>query len=511
MPTLPTCRFTHAALVGKYHARGIRPVLEDVAHLLARSGLDVSLESETALATGMSEYPALSIKEIGQQCDVAVVVGGDVHFSMAGDLKTDFDDEHAPVIASEFVGTSISSFGPSAAPPRMLKRRCAMPVFPAPAFPRKRGSGSEAEFHVKESNMHRRRFLQTAGASLLAGASGRLFAAPSGGSDARLLLVFLRGGYDALSALSPYTEADYHEARPHVAIVAPAKGRVGAAVALDAYWALHPVLVDSLLPLYEANQAAFVPFAGTDFVSRSHFQAQDWVEFGQPAGGSGIAAGGFLNRLLQVLQRGQAHSDAVSFTRALPPVMRGAARVANAPVSMPRAAAMAPELEDRILALYRGHVLEGPVRDGIGLRRQIAEELRQEMTYADRGAAPAQGFAIPLVLSQPDRAAGRGMKLAASPVKQLALAHGLRVETPATLSLHRGGPEAAAAPTTIPTSVTITTANSAAASPRTARMRQPRNSSRCSPKVIELFSNRSSDCRSLESLFIGFHGCHGRR
>ncbi|NBD20114.1 NAD kinase [Aquabacterium fontiphilum] len=77
MPTLPTCRFTHAALVGKYHARGIRPVLEDVAHLLARSGLDVSLESETALATGMSEYPALSIKEIGQQCDVAVVVGGD--------------------------------------------------------------------------------------------------------------------------------------------------------------------------------------------------------------------------------------------------------------------------------------------------------------------------------------------------------------------------------------------------------------------------------------------------
>jgi len=77
MPTLPTCRFTHAALVGKYHARGIRPVLEDVAHLLARSGLDVSLESETALATGMTEYPALSIKEIGQQCDVAVVVGGD--------------------------------------------------------------------------------------------------------------------------------------------------------------------------------------------------------------------------------------------------------------------------------------------------------------------------------------------------------------------------------------------------------------------------------------------------
>ncbi len=77
MPTLPHCRFRHAALVGKYQARGIRAVLEDVAHLLVRAGLDVSLESETALNTGITDYPALSIQEIGQQCDVAIVLGGD--------------------------------------------------------------------------------------------------------------------------------------------------------------------------------------------------------------------------------------------------------------------------------------------------------------------------------------------------------------------------------------------------------------------------------------------------
>jgi NAD+ kinase len=71
------CRFRHAALIGKYHARGIRPVLEDVAHILARAGLDVSLEMETAHNTGMTDYPALSISEIGKHCDVAVVVGGD--------------------------------------------------------------------------------------------------------------------------------------------------------------------------------------------------------------------------------------------------------------------------------------------------------------------------------------------------------------------------------------------------------------------------------------------------
>ncbi len=77
MSSPSSCRFRHAALVGKYQARGIRPILEDVAHLLARAGVDVSLESETAFNTGMTEYPALTIKEIGQQCDVAVVLGGD--------------------------------------------------------------------------------------------------------------------------------------------------------------------------------------------------------------------------------------------------------------------------------------------------------------------------------------------------------------------------------------------------------------------------------------------------
>ena len=54
MPRLP-CRFKHAALIGKYHARGIRPVLEDVAHILARAGVDVSLEQETANNTGMTD------------------------------------------------------------------------------------------------------------------------------------------------------------------------------------------------------------------------------------------------------------------------------------------------------------------------------------------------------------------------------------------------------------------------------------------------------------------------
>jgi len=69
--------FRHAAIVGKYQARGIRPVLEEIAYFLVSQGLEVSFERDTAQATGVTDFDALSTPEIGQQCDLAVVVGGD--------------------------------------------------------------------------------------------------------------------------------------------------------------------------------------------------------------------------------------------------------------------------------------------------------------------------------------------------------------------------------------------------------------------------------------------------
>jgi NAD+ kinase len=72
-----TRRFRHAALVGKYQAQGSRGVLEEVAQFLIRQGLEVTLERETALNTGLTEYGALTPGELGDQCDIAIVVGGD--------------------------------------------------------------------------------------------------------------------------------------------------------------------------------------------------------------------------------------------------------------------------------------------------------------------------------------------------------------------------------------------------------------------------------------------------
>jgi len=70
-------RFRHVALVGKYQAQGIRGLLEEIAHFLVRQGLTVSLEQQTALNTGITEFPTLTTDELGRHCDLAVVLGGD--------------------------------------------------------------------------------------------------------------------------------------------------------------------------------------------------------------------------------------------------------------------------------------------------------------------------------------------------------------------------------------------------------------------------------------------------
>jgi NAD+ kinase len=77
MPARPPQRFRHAAIVGKPQAQGMRGLLDDVAQFLSREGLEVSVERATALATGLAGYDALDPPQLGRQCDVAVVVGGD--------------------------------------------------------------------------------------------------------------------------------------------------------------------------------------------------------------------------------------------------------------------------------------------------------------------------------------------------------------------------------------------------------------------------------------------------
>jgi NAD+ kinase len=69
--------FRHAAIVGKYQAHGIRPMLEELAHFLVDLGLEVSFDRDTALATGVTSFDPVTPQQAGERCDFAVVVGGD--------------------------------------------------------------------------------------------------------------------------------------------------------------------------------------------------------------------------------------------------------------------------------------------------------------------------------------------------------------------------------------------------------------------------------------------------
>lgn len=242
--------------------------------------------------------------------------------------------------------------------------------------------------------MDRRHFLQLGLGALVSSASWRLWAAPKTSADGRFVLVFLRGAYDALSAVVPYAEPFYYASRPTIALARPAVDDPEASIALDNRWALHPALEDALWPLWQAGQLAFVPFAGTGFVSRSHFQAQDWVEFGQAAGARPSSGSGFLNRLLVELGATSQDASGVSFTQTLAPTLRGSIQVANSPLSLPRGVRATLDHERLLQAMYAGHPFEDQVREGLGLRREIAEDLREEMQASSRQALPASGFAL---------------------------------------------------------------------------------------------------------------------
>jgi NAD+ kinase len=70
-------KFRHVALIGKYHAQGSRSALEGIAQYLGAQGCEVAIEEDTASNAGITTYPILNVAQIGAQCDLGLVVGGD--------------------------------------------------------------------------------------------------------------------------------------------------------------------------------------------------------------------------------------------------------------------------------------------------------------------------------------------------------------------------------------------------------------------------------------------------
>jgi uncharacterized protein (DUF1501 family) len=237
--------------------------------------------------------------------------------------------------------------------------------------------------------MKRRDFLRLLGATTSLTVAGRLYAAPQ--ADTRLLVVFLRGAYDAANVVIPVSSDFYYRSRPTLAIAKPNAADANAALPLDRDWGLHPALKDTLYPLYKQKQLAFVPFAGTDDLSRSHFETQDTIELGQSINSSRNYRSGFMGRLAEQLT----NSQPMAFTDQLPLVFQGGN------TSIPNMALNfvgKPNIDDRqvklIESMYQGTEFAPQVAEGFAVRDEVYKEVTAEMQEASRNAISPKGFEL---------------------------------------------------------------------------------------------------------------------
>ena len=182
----------------------------------------------------------------------------------------------------------------------------------------------------------RRLFLKSSGLALVAGGFlPNVFVrmAEAGTTEGRRVLVgiFQRGAVDGLNVLVPHAEKSYYDARPSIAVPRPGSGD-NAALDLDGFFGLHPSMAP-LLPYFKDRSAAFVHAVGSPDTTRSHFDAQDFMESGTP--GVKSTRDGFLSRALEQREDPKATPlRAVSVTPGLPRILAGRAGA----ISMPNVA-----------------------------------------------------------------------------------------------------------------------------------------------------------------------------
>lgn len=234
--------------------------------------------------------------------------------------------------------------------------------------------------------------------------------------NGRLVVVFLRGAYDGLSALVPHGEANYYALRPNIALPRP-DGTAQTTLALDGTFGLHPALAP-LMPLWKQGVLTALPSAGSPDPTRSHFDAQHHWEIGMP--GKSSNAPGWLNTLAGFKAKAPENSAqaatkfiAIGVGEANPQILSG-----NAPVQLvPRGQAATRQgalgderTRDAVMRLYAGQDdLSQAFRAGADSRMHTAQTLSaaamtpdtadpamssREMQAANNGAGPAQGLLL---------------------------------------------------------------------------------------------------------------------
>ena len=244
--------------------------------------------------------------------------------------------------------------------------------------------------------MRRRHFLDAlalaAGILLPVGRAAWAVSAPASPTANKLIVEMLRGAVDGLNVVAPVGDAKYARLRPTIALAAP--GKDGGALDLDGYFGLHPALA-RLQPLWQARRLAFVHASGSPDATRSHFDAQDYMESATP--GRKTTPDGWMNRLVAALPGPQSPSRLLGIGPVLPRILSGRAAAVNLPnvANAARADLLdRPAVKAAFDALYAGHPRFGRAyADGRAAHREVMDALEShEMQAADQGAPLPNGF-----------------------------------------------------------------------------------------------------------------------
>jgi len=213
----------------------------------------------------------------------------------------------------------------------------------------------------------------------------------------RLVVIMLRGAVDGLSVVVPHADAAYYGARSTIALARP--GAPEGVLDLDGRFGLHPALAP-LLPWWQSKRLGFVHACGSPDGTRSHFDAQDYMESATP--GRKSTPDGWMNRLVGALPSEAAGATrAVSVGAVLPRIYAGPQTVANIATG---AAATRPTLLDRpAIGAAFGQLYgeDDKVSRAYQASRQARREvmasmegadLEREMTAASNGAPLPNGF-----------------------------------------------------------------------------------------------------------------------
>ena len=169
--------------------------------------------------------------------------------------------------------------------------------------------------------MHRRYFMKSGAVALVTMGLSPSFLRrtafglelPGAAKGKVLICLFQRGAADALNVVVPHGEKAYYQLRPSIAIPQPLAGQgTRAALDLDGFFGLHPSLAP-LKPLWDRGLLAPIHAVGSPSTTRSHFDAQDYMESGTP--GRKSTSDGWLNRLLGVLPLSPENSASYSGVR----------------------------------------------------------------------------------------------------------------------------------------------------------------------------------------------------